>query len=166
MSDQSTRRPSSDAPSAGGLSAPAVARSAGQCEAVNAFGIGVSFLLRAEETRGALSVYLLTVNPGDGSPPHVHRRDDEGFYVLSGEFEFRCGSQVVRHRAGSIVFLPRDVPHLFRNAGTTPGQLLAIGSPGGHERFFVDAAQLGHTPDAARAAEVCQRHGMEIVAMG
>ncbi len=131
--------------------------------AVNAFGIGVEFLLEAGETSGAYSVYRLTVKPGDGSPPHVHRKDDESFYVLNGEFEYHVGEQVIRCRSGEIMFLPRNVPHLFRNVGITDGQLLAIGSPGGHERFFLDAANLGPTPSAEDAMAVCQRHGMEIV---
>ena len=103
---------------------------------LNVFGIGVDVLLRAEATNGALSSYRVTVQPGDGVPPHIHEHEDESFFVLIGEFEFVCGDSVTRLMAGSQIFLPRHRAHGFRNVGAQEGVLLGVSSPAGHERFF------------------------------
>jgi mannose-6-phosphate isomerase-like protein (cupin superfamily) len=77
-------------------------------EALNAFGVTVKPLIRAEQTGGTLSTYHLSMEPGIGSPFHVHRRDDETFYVLEGTFAFRHGDEIVTLGAGSNIFLPRN----------------------------------------------------------
>jgi mannose-6-phosphate isomerase-like protein (cupin superfamily) len=132
-------------------------------EALNAFGVTVKPLIRAEQTGGTLSTYHLSMEPGIGSPFHVHRRDDETFYVLEGTFAFRHGDEIVTLGAGSNIFLPRNMPHYFRNIGPGRGVLLGIGTPGGHERFFEDASRLAMPPDPAEAMAVVQRYGMELL---
>jgi mannose-6-phosphate isomerase-like protein (cupin superfamily) len=139
--------------------------SANEGKTLNVFGIGVDVLLRAEDTGGAFSSYRVTVQPGDGVPPHIHEHEDESFFVLSGEFEVVCGDSVSRLTAGSQIFLPRHVAHGFRNAGAQVGQLLGVAAPGGHERFFEDTDALcARGPiDEKAALEVCARHGMELL---
>ena len=46
------------------------------------------FLVTGEESGGAFAMMEFLVPPHHGPPPHVHRREDEVFYVLAGEFEF------------------------------------------------------------------------------
>ena len=47
-------------------------------------------------------------------PLHVHRRDDETFYVLEGELTlFVPGEQIVLG-PGQAALAPRDVPHAYR----------------------------------------------------
>jgi quercetin dioxygenase-like cupin family protein len=130
---------------------------------VSVFGISVDILLTGEETNGACSAYRVNCQPGDGPPPHVHRRDDEAFYVLDGEFEIMCGERTSTVTAGSFVFLPRNIPHTFRNVGTTTGHLLGIGTPPGHEKFFEDTDRLSMPPAPEEAVAVCLRHGIELV---
>jgi Uncharacterized conserved protein, contains double-stranded beta-helix domain len=132
-------------------------------QSLNVFGVQVDILLTAEQTGGAYSVYRVGAEPGAGSPPHVHLRDDEAFYVLEGTFDFMVGGETRRLTAGQFVFLPRNIPHAFTGAGETKGWLLGIGSPAGHEQFFVDASRLSFPPDPAEAAEVVRRHGMELL---
>ena len=50
---------------------------------------------------------------GSGSPLHVHRNEDEWFYVIEGELTIWVGGEVVVAPAGSFVWGPRDVPHTF-----------------------------------------------------
>jgi mannose-6-phosphate isomerase-like protein (cupin superfamily) len=130
------------------------------------FGVRVEILLRAEETGGTHSTYLVTAAPGTGAPPHLHREDDETFYVLEGELEVLQGEAWHRAGAGACVFLPRGVPHAFRNPGEQPVRFLGVATPGGHERFFEAVDELGSegrfTPEAG--AEVCRRFGMELLA--
>jgi hypothetical protein len=39
-------------------------------------------------------------------------------------------------QAGSLVYLPKDVPHRFRIRGTTPAKFLGLGTPGGVEHLY------------------------------
>lgn len=132
---------------------------------LSVFGVGVTVLRRAEQTGGAYSVYALHVPPGAGAPPHVHRADDEAFFVLSGAFEVTFGGETITAGAGEFVSLPRGIAHAFRCVGDTAGRLLGIASPGGHERFFEDAHALfaAGPPAPPQIGALLERHGMEIV---
>ena len=48
---------------------------------------------------------------GSPSPPHVHRRHVESFYVLEGELALTAGDRELRAQAGSWVRVPPGVPH-------------------------------------------------------
>jgi quercetin dioxygenase-like cupin family protein len=130
---------------------------------VPVFGIPVEILLTGEQTGGACSAYRVHVEPGDGPLPHIHRNEDEAFYVLNGEFEILCGEHVSTVSTGTFVFLPRNIVHTFRNVGTSTGCLLGIGTPPGHEKFFEDASRLSMPPDPAEAMSVCLKHGIELM---
>jgi mannose-6-phosphate isomerase-like protein (cupin superfamily) len=84
-------------------------------------------------TGGALSVFETTIEAGP--PLHVHDREDECFYVLSGELSIRCGGDAFDAPAGSFVYLPRGRPHRFW-ASDQPARLLLITVPGGIEDYF------------------------------
>lgn len=135
-------------------------------ESLNVFGIQVDILLTCEATGGAFSAYKVHVEPGMGSPYHVHLSDDEAFTVLEGTFEFRRGDAIIELTAGGTVFLPRQIPHYFKNSGTARGVLIGIGTPGGHERFFQDASRLGANGgpiDMEEAMAVCRRYEIELL---
>ena len=99
--------------------------------------------LRGEQTDGAYCLIEEITPPGGGPPPHVHRREDEGFYVVEGEFEFLVGDRRLRVGTGGSVWGPRGVPHGFTNVGDRPGRLLVVISPSGFERFFEQVDALG-----------------------
>ena len=77
-----------------------------------------------------------------GPEPHRHSREDEGFYILEGQYEFRVGTQVIKAGPGDFLFAPRNVPHTYKNVGTAPSRHLTIISPGGLESFFAERAAL------------------------
>ena len=70
----------------------------------------------------------------------VRHREDEMFYVLEGEFEFRCGDRVFKAAKDSLVALPREIPHAFKNTGNALGKTLLVLIPGGTEKAF-DASE-------------------------
>src|ERR1700680_3294479 len=43
------------------------------------------FLATGEDTNGKYALWEAIVPPGGGPPPHVHSREEEGFYILEGE---------------------------------------------------------------------------------
>ncbi|MBZ5679138.1 MAG: hypothetical protein LAO24_03415 [Acidobacteriia bacterium] len=49
--------------------------------------------LTSEDTAGALSAFELSALPQSGPYLHVHHREDEWYYVLSGEFLFKAGGE-------------------------------------------------------------------------
>jgi mannose-6-phosphate isomerase-like protein (cupin superfamily) len=134
----------------------------GQGKSLNVFGIGVDVLLTGSNTNGLFSSYMVHAEPGFAPPPHVHRNEDETFYVLEGEFEVMCGDETMIVSTGTLVSLPRHVAHSFRNVGSKTGHLLGFSTPAGHDKFFEDASQLSFPPNPAEVAAVCLRHGMEV----
>jgi quercetin dioxygenase-like cupin family protein len=46
------------------------------------------FKLTPAESGGAYLQFESRHAPGTGAPPHLHRDEDEAFYVLAGEYEF------------------------------------------------------------------------------
>ena len=97
----------------------------------------------SKETQGKYTAQEVVVQPGKGPPRHRHTREDEAFYVLEGQYEFRVGEQVIPASVGSFLFAPRGIPHTYKNVGATPSRHITIISPGGLEKFFEELAALG-----------------------
>lgn len=55
------------------------------------------------------------------APLHLHRNDDEAWYVLEGTLCVRVGKDVVEAKAGSAVFVSRGTAHTYWNPG--PGRV-------------------------------------------
>lgn len=106
----------------------------------------------AGDTGHQLSVWEAIVPPGAGAPPHTHTREDEAFYVLSGDvlFELEDPANPLRLGPGGFLFAPRNRRHAFRNTGAVAAHLLVFAIPGaGLDRMFAafdaaskDAAQM------------------------
>jgi hypothetical protein len=47
------------------------------------------FLATGEDTNGKYALWEAIVPPGGGPPPHVHSREEEGFFILEGEIILR-----------------------------------------------------------------------------
>jgi mannose-6-phosphate isomerase-like protein (cupin superfamily) len=115
-------------------------------------------LATREQTGGTFGVWRYTSQPG-GPPLHIHRAEDEFFYVLSGEFNFQLGDCITRAPAGSYVFIPRQTAHTFQNIGPDPGVLLGVVSPGGFEGFFMGLPGA----DMDQAMALMTQHHMDVV---
>jgi quercetin dioxygenase-like cupin family protein len=105
-------------------------------EAIWAVGSLFMVKLAVEESGGPLSVMQVAGLPGGATPLHVHHAEAEAFYLLEGEMTYQAGENVFELRAGSFVYLPKDVAHRFRVRGTTPVRFLAFGTPGGVEHLY------------------------------
>ena len=66
------------------------------------------FLAVAGQTEGRYAIWHAVVHPGGGPPPHVHSREEEGFYVLSGEVAFYADGNKVVGTPGTFLFLRSD----------------------------------------------------------
>jgi mannose-6-phosphate isomerase-like protein (cupin superfamily) len=104
--------------------------------------------LGAKDTAGAFHAFVNTSQSGGGPPPHVHSREDEMFFVLDGTFSFFLDGKTYRGGPGSCVFLPKGIPHTFKNVGDRPGSFLGFTSPCGFEQFV--AAVATTTPPTSK----------------
>src|ERR1700759_487788 len=67
----------------------------------------------AEDTGGAFGLWESFVPPGSSPALHVHRREEETFWVLDGRLTIRCGDRTFSAGPGSLAVLPRNAPHTF-----------------------------------------------------
>ena len=88
-----------------------------------------------KETGDLYSIVEVLEPQGARAPLHLHRKEDEAFYVLEGEMTFYVGEETYKARPGSFVFGPRDVPHTY-TVDSGPARLLFILSPAGFEGFI------------------------------
>lgn len=144
------------------------------CPVFSVVGDRYIFFVTGAQSDGAYAVLEAHVPPGGGPPPHVHRREDESFQVIAGEFEFTVDGTPVRVGPGEFLFARRDVLHHFKNVGPTDGRMLITLTPGGLEGFFAeigtrlqgrDDAPVPPTVDAiARLLQAAPNYGLEVPA--
>ncbi|GLH98175.1 cupin domain-containing protein [Phytohabitans aurantiacus] len=104
-------------------------------------------------TGGAFSLVEFTGQQGPWTVPHLHRRMEESFFVLDGDFTFEVGDEKLDTGPGSYVLIPRGVRHMIRARGS--GTLLGLMVPGGLEEMFFELGRLpadSITDPAVRAA--------------
>jgi quercetin dioxygenase-like cupin family protein len=128
------------------LAASAAVVPAEQARIVNAFGVEIAFMLTEEQTGGAMTVGLNTVPPGGGPPPHVHTSEDEMFIIVEGRYALMADGVWSEAGPGAVAYLPRGIPHTFRNVGETPAKHWVVSTPSGFERFFEGASALFSAP--------------------
>jgi quercetin dioxygenase-like cupin family protein len=144
----------------------------GEGEALWFLGFLVTVKASAETTGGRVAVIEHLAPGGAGSPLHVHRREDEWFYILEGELTFWVGGTVIDAPAGSVVYGPRDVPHTFTVA-SPQARFLLVAEPAGFETFVRTLAEPAASrtlpppaeapPDFDRLAAIAAEHGIEIL---
>jgi mannose-6-phosphate isomerase-like protein (cupin superfamily) len=126
--------------------------------------------LTGSQARNGLDIVDHRVPAGYSPPLHVHSQQDEVFFVIDGDFAVHCGGDEWQAGPGSLVFLPRLVPHGFVVSDAGPGRTLLINAPAG---FAEVVSELGEPapglvlppvdlpmPDPARIAAVSQAHGI------
>lgn len=104
-----------------------------------------------EQTGGAYALMQFSVQPGQGTPPHVHTREDESFYILEGELTFHVAGREIKAGPGDFVHAPRDIPHFFQNRATAPARTLCLVVPAGLEEYFAEVGEPLPGPDAPPA---------------
>ena len=133
------------------------------------------FLATGEDTNGKYAVWEAIVPPGGGPPPHVHSREEEGFYILEGAITFTVNGEKIVAKAGMFANMPVGTPHSFKNESKKPAKMLISVAPAGLEKMFFEVGQpvkLGETPPPPTKAEiekllaVAPRYGVEILVEG
>jgi quercetin dioxygenase-like cupin family protein len=135
--------------------------------------LGTLVIVKAtdEQTGGAFGLIDNTMPAGFASPYHLHRNDDESFYVVEGEMTFYVGEERVKAESGAFVYGPRGVPHGFEVDGTEPARILLQNYPAGFEGFPVDVGEPARElsippaepPDMERLMAIAAKYDIEIL---
>lgn len=135
-------------------------------------GDRVTYKARSAETDGSYFCFEVSTTPGFGPPLHMHAYR-ELFYVLEGEYEFtfeRDGElQSVAGAPGTVVAVPSNVPHTFKNGSGAPARLLFVHQPAALEEFFEkfgvaeDGEHDAEPPDFGAMAAALERNGVHVV---
>ena len=96
------------------------------------------FLATGEDTNGKYALIEALVSPGGGPPPHVHSREEEGFYILEGEIAFTIDGKRVVATPGMFANMPVGTPHSFKNESNKPAKMLVSVAPAGLEKMFME----------------------------
>jgi quercetin dioxygenase-like cupin family protein len=120
---------------------------------------------------GALALMDEHGRRGDMPPLHVHRRDDETFYVLEGEVRLFVGAEQIVLGAGQAALAPRDVPHAYR-VESEEARWLVITTPAGFDSFVREVSEPapadslpphGRAVDPAFLNQAAAKVGIEIL---
>jgi quercetin dioxygenase-like cupin family protein len=123
------------------MSAQAIIRRPGEGKSVELAGHPMTFLVTGDDTRHT-SIFEWTIPPGFSTGLHVHRVQEETFFVLEGECDWQVGNDRVRATPGTYLFLPPGVPHNIGNASDKIARVLMTVSPPGHEHYFEELAEM------------------------
>src|SRR5262249_41038028 len=96
------------------------------------------FLATGEDTNGKYTLIEALVGPGGGPPPHVHSREEEGFYILEGLITFTINGERVMATAGMFANMRVGTPHSFKNESNKPAKMLVSVAPAGLEKMFME----------------------------
>lgn len=124
---------------------------------------GRSFAMKliGQETDGSIMMFEQVLPAGTASLYHMHRDSDEVAWVLAGEFTFKIGDDVAVGGPGACAFMPRNVPHAWKNTGSEDGRVVFLYTPATAGGFIEELAE-GRAVDAEERARRFERHGWTI----
>lgn len=144
-------------------------REPGEGPELDVLGVAHIYKAKADDTGQQFSVWESIVPPGGGTPSHTHTREDEAFYLLSGElqFELEGAAGPLRLVAGGFLFGPRNLSHAYRNAGAVDARLLVFAIPGAgldhmFAAFAAESARVAGRPSIDKLTAIAAQHGVVI----
>ena len=93
------------------------------------------------------------------APLHLHRDEDEAWYVLEGRLGFRIGDDELEVGPAEGVLVPSGTPHTYWNATNSPARYLLVMGP-----RTAALVEVLHAPEASDYAALFERHESELLA--
>lgn len=134
------------------------------------------FLATGDDTNGKYAMWEAIVPPGGGPPPHVHSREEEGFYILEGAITFTIHGEKIVAKAGMFANMPVGTPHSFKNESRKPAKMLISVAPAGLEKMFfelgvplAEGATTALPPsqeEIEKLLKIAPKYGVEILLPG
>ena len=123
-------------------------------------------------TGGAFAMIHQVSPAGHATPYHLHRIEDEAFYVLEGSATFICDGKKTVVGPGGYIYLPRGIPHGIRNDGPDSNTMLIFAMPG--TGFVGMMTEMGEPaqrrelpplrkPDPEKLNKLCAKYDIEIL---
>jgi quercetin dioxygenase-like cupin family protein len=126
-----------------------------------------------DDTDARLSLVEGLLPPEAMTPLHVLPRAGQILYVLEGELTAYLPGVSRVLRRGDAMYQPVGVPQTHRVTSAEPARVLAISSPAGFERFFVETGRPAESltlpppeespPDLEPLAALAAAHGIELL---
>jgi len=142
-------------------------RNPGAGSTLNVLGVTHIYKATGAETAGSFSFWEDVVPPGAGAPPHTHTREDEAFYVLSGELliDFEGADAPARIGPGGFFYGARHRRHGYRNVSDQPARMLVLCTPScGLDQMFAefDVAAANEMSEIGKLMAIAARYGVAI----
>ena len=115
-----------------------------QGEAIWFLGTRMTVKAGGSVTNGAFTFIEAECPAGFAPPPHIHKIEDEAFYLLDGTIDVMCGDDQWQVEPGGFVFLPKGIPHGFSVIGDRSARMLQLTTPAQFEDF---ASEVGVPAD-------------------
>ncbi len=117
--------------------------------------------ISSNDTDGGIAVFEQTGHMPKGGPPlHIHKFQDEWFYILEGEYIFQLGAERLSMKTGDTIFLPRAVPHGFIQMSDKARVMVSFFPAGKIEDFFRTTAAMTGEPTLEEIKKVFEDHDM------
>jgi mannose-6-phosphate isomerase-like protein (cupin superfamily) len=121
----------------------------GQGDSYWVLGDLYTFKAVSEGTDGKYALLELVIQPQNSTPPHIHSRESEAFFIEAGEVEFQLGDRTVIATPGTFLHSPPGQLHQFTNVGSQPAKMLCWATPAGVEKFFAATGTKVEDPNAS-----------------
>jgi len=119
--------------------------------------------LLGHETNESVMLFEETVPAGTKSLFHLHRDSDEVAWVLAGEITFQIGDEVSVGGPGTCAFLPRNVPHAWKNSGSDTGRVVFLYTPATAGGYVEELLHRPRPMSAEESKELRERYRWEVV---
>lgn len=123
-------------------------------------------------TGGVLAGWEILCPRGESPPRHIHRNEDEAWFVLEGNLTFELDGVCHEAAAGAFTWAPRGIPHTFRIDSET-ARMLVFALPAGLEHFFAVVGREAQSrtlpppnpspPQIATLVELAAQYGIDVV---
>ena len=108
--------------------------------------------LLADQTGGSIMLFEETLPPGTRSLYHLHHESDEAAWVIAGEMTFKIGDEIAVGGPGTCAFMPRTVPHAWKNTGSDIARVVFLYTPAVAGGYIEEMSELPPGPDEPRGA--------------
>jgi mannose-6-phosphate isomerase-like protein (cupin superfamily) len=125
----------------------------GTGDSVSIPGFGAVYKIYSRDNGGEIAVVEHPFTVGFITAPHLHTREDETSIVIEGQIGFRSDDAEVVLGPGGFITKPRGQTHAMWNAGTVPGRIVEVITPGGFEIYFRELGELLAASQARVPAE-------------
>jgi len=115
--------------------------------------------ISAADTNGLYSLVEIVSNPGDGTPLHVHEREDEHIIVVEGTARIVYGDKIFDAQPGDVAILRKGIPHAWGNRTNAELRIAVFARPGGIEEVL----RLVATTAEIDLAAIAERFRVKVI---